>query len=161
VAELAVTERLRPLPSVAFPATVSVERTVRAQALVAFRGNRYSVPPELAGSKVTVMHRLGASTLDVVTASGTVLARHRRAPDGAGVTVRTDEHVTALESAALAAFSTASPHRRKQRIPPGPGARAAAAVLLGQADPARSSSASTVIDLAPYAAAAERRRSLP
>jgi len=161
VAELAATERLRPLPSVAFPATVSVDRTVRAQALVAFRGNRYSVPPELAGSRVTVTHRLGAVTLDVVTASGTVLARHHRAPDGAGVTVRTDEHITALETAALAAFSTAAPHRRKQRIPPGPGARAAAAVLLGQADPATNSSASTVIDLAPYAAAAERRRSLP
>jgi transposase len=164
VAELAATERLRPLPAVAFPATVRVERTVRAQALVAFRGNRYSVPPELAGAKVNLTHRLGASTLDVVTASGTVLARHRRAPDGAGVTIRTEEHVTALESAALAAFSTERPHRRKQRIPPGAGARAAAAVLLGQADPATSSTtpgASTVIDLAPYAAAAERRRSLP
>ena len=52
VAELAATERLRPLPAVAFPATVTVGRTVRAQALVAFRGNRYSVPPELAGAKV-------------------------------------------------------------------------------------------------------------
>jgi transposase len=160
VGELAATERLRPLPAVAFPATVRVERTVRAQALVAFRGNRYSVPPELAGARVSVTHRLGSSSLEVVTASGTVLARHRRAPDGAGVTIRTDEHVTALDSAALAAFSTAAPHRRKQRIPPGPAARTAAAVLLGQ-DPATTTSASTVIDLAPYAAAAERRRSLP
>ncbi len=158
VAELAASERLRPLPTVAFPATVSVTRTVRAQALVAFRGNRYSVPPELAGAKVTVTHRLGALTLDVVTAAGTVLARHRRAPDGAGVTIRTDEHVSALEVAALAAFSTAAPHRRKQRIPPGSGARAAAAVLRGEPDfPA----ATTVIDLGAYAAAAERRRSLP
>lgn len=164
VAELAATERLRPLPAVAFPATVSVERTVRAQALVAFRGNRYSVPPEFAGAKVEVTHRLGASTLDVVTASGTVLARHRRAPDGAGVTIRTDEHVAALEHAALAAFTTAKPHRRKQRIPPGPAARAAAAVLRGQVDPAgvdQGEAGTTVVDLTAYAAAAERRRSLP
>ena len=160
VGELAAAEPLRPLPPAAFPLTVSVARTVRAQALVAFRGNRYSVPPELAGAKVTVTHRLGTSTLDVVTAGGTVVARHRRAPDGAGVTIRTDEHVTALEVAALAAFDTAKPHRRKQRIPPGAGARAAAAVLLGQPDP-MTSPATTVIDLAAYAAAAERRRTLP
>lgn len=159
VAELAATERLRPLPATAFPATVTVGRTVRAQALVAFRGNRYSVPPELAGAKVSVTHRLGTPTLDVLTASGTVLARHRRAPDGAGVTIRTDEHVKALEHAALAAFDTAKPHRRKQRIPPGPAARAAAAVLLNQADPAPADT--TVVDLTAYAAAAERRRSLP
>ena len=137
VAELAAAERLRPLPAVAFPATVTVGRTVRAQALVAFRGNRYSVPPELAGAKVGVTHRLGTATLDVVTASGTVLARHRRAPDGAGVTIRTDAHVTALERAALAAFDTARPHRRKQRIPPGPAARAAAAALSGGVAPAQ------------------------
>ena len=160
VGDLAAAEPLRALPPVAFPVTVSVERTVRAQALVAFRGNRYSVPPELAGSKVTVTHRLGAATLDVVTATGTVLARHRRAPDGAGVSIRTDEHVSALEVAALAAFSPVKPHRRKQRIPPGAGARAAAAVLLGHSDPT-TSPVPTVIDLASYAAAAERRRSLP
>ncbi len=160
VADLAATERLRPLPPAAFPATVSVQRTVRAQALVAFRGNRYSVPPELAGAKVTVTHRLGAATVDDVTASGTVLARHRRAPDGACATIRTDEHATALQVAALAAFSTVPPHRRKQRIPPGPGARAAAAVLRGESDSA-TSTPGPVIDLAVYAAAAQRRRNLP
>jgi hypothetical protein len=164
VADLASAEPLRPLPPVAFPMTVSVERTVRAQALVAFRGNRYSVPPELAGAKVAVTHRLGAATLDVVSAGGTVVARHRRAPDGAGVSIRTDEHVSALEVAALAAFDTAKPHRRKQRIPPGAGARAAAAVLLGHGEPNGSPTGvpgSTVVDLAAYAQAAERRRSLP
>lgn len=168
VAELAAAEPLRPLPPTAFPATVTVSRTVRAQALVAFRGNRYSVPPELAGATVAVTHRLGTPTLDIVTGSGAVVARHTRAPDGAGVTVRTGEHASALEVAALAAFSTAKPHRRKQRIPPGVSARAAAAVLLGQHDPdgmtadtAPTAGASTVVDLSAYAAAAERRRSLP
>jgi precorrin-3B methylase len=98
---------------------------------------------------------LGTHTIDVLTATGIVVARHRRAPDGAGVTIRTDTHVAALEAAALAAFTTARPHRGKVRIPPGETARAAAAVLLGE--PATT----PVIDLAAYAAAAERRRSLP
>jgi transposase len=157
VGELAATERLRPLPPSAFPATLDVERMVRPQALVAFRGNRYSVPPELVGGTVHVTHRLGSLTIEIVTASGIVLARHRRAPDGAGVTIRTDVHVAALEAAALAAFTTARPHRGKVRIPPGPAARAAAAVLLGE-PPAPTT---TVTDLAAYAAAAETRRRLP
>src|ERR1700745_1770819 len=38
-------EPLRPAPPVPFPATLSVPRTVSAQALVSFRGNRYSVAP--------------------------------------------------------------------------------------------------------------------
>jgi transposase len=155
VAEIAGAERLRSLPVVAFPAIVDVTRTVRPQALVAFRGNRYSVPPELAGIIVHVTHRLGTHTIDITTAGGIVIARHRRAPDGAGVTVRTEVHVAALEAAALAAFTTAKPHRGKVRIPPGETARAAAAVLLGEA------TTTPVIDLAAYAAAAERRRTLP
>jgi transposase len=155
VAQIAATERLRPLPVLAFPATFDVTRTVRPQALVAFRGNRYSVPPELAGTVVHVTHRLGTSTIDILTAGGIVIARHHRAPDGAGVTVRTDAHVAALEAAALAAFTTTKPHRGKVRIPPGPAAQAAAAVLRGEP------TTTPVIDLAAYAAAAERRRTLP
>ena len=46
-------ERLAPLPA-AFPAVLTVERKVSAQALVAYRGNFYSVPPELTGTAVTV-----------------------------------------------------------------------------------------------------------
>ena len=155
VAQIAGTERLRPLPALAFPATVDVQRTVRPQALVAFRGNRYSVPPELADTVVHVTHRLGTLTIDITTGGGVVIARHRRAPDGAGVTIRTDAHVAALETAALAAFSTAAPHRGKVRIPPGEAARAAAAVLLGEP------TTTPVIDLAAYQAAAERRKELP
>jgi transposase len=155
VGQIAGTERLRPLPALAFPATVDVARTVRPQALVAFRGNRYSVPPELAGTLVHVTHRLGTNNIDILTAGGIVIARHRRAPDGAGVMIRTDSHVAALEAAALAAFTTAKPHRGKVRIPPGDAARAAAAVLLGEP------TTTPVIDLAAYAAAAERRRTLP
>jgi transposase len=157
VAELADSERLRPVPLTPFPALVMVERVVSPQALVAFRGNRYSVPPELVAATVNVTVRLGSEVLDIATRVGVVIARHRRAADGAGVTIRTEGHVTALNSAALAAFTTAPPHRRKQRIPPGPAALAAAEQLRGE--PVRAEQ--TVIDLAAYAAAAQNRKTLP
>jgi transposase len=166
VAELADAERLRPVPIQAYPALIEVTRTVRPQALVAFRGNRYSVPPELVGQAVTVSHRLGSTSLDISIPRGSgapvVLARHRRAADGAGVTVRTDDHVRALENAVLSAFTTAPPHRKKVRIPPGAAARAAAEQLLANhADRPTATSSDVVIDLTTYAAAAANRRTLP
>ena len=75
----------------------------------------------------------------------------------------------ALERAAMAAFTTDPPHRRKQRIPPGPAARAAAAaVRAGHSAPASSTSdistgelgAEVVVDLTRYAAAAQGRNTL-
>src|SRR4051794_37844581 len=153
----AAAERLAVLPA-PFPAVLTAERKVSAQALVAYRGNCYSVPPELTGTTVSVLHRLGATAIDIATtaASGrlpTVLARHRLATDGAGVMVRDHGHVLALDTAALAAFSTAAPHRRKQRIPPGPAARAAADALR-QTTPTGTTDGATngevVIDLAAY-----------
>lgn len=47
-------ERLRAMPTVPFPATVVVERKVAGNARVSWRGNLYSVPPELARSTVVV-----------------------------------------------------------------------------------------------------------
>lgn len=52
-------------------------RTATRQALIDWRGNRYSVPPELAASKVIVQQRLGAATIDIATLSGAVIARNR------------------------------------------------------------------------------------
>jgi transposase len=161
-------ERLRPVPQAPFPATVSVERKASAQALVAFRGNRYSVPPELAHAMVTVAHRLGSTTVDIATTAGVVVARHRLAVAGAGVMVRDHVHVTALDRAAMAAFSAATPHRRKQRIPPGSAALAAAAQLTNTSTTPDQTSKSddvtggdgVVIDLARYAQAAEGRNTL-
>lgn len=155
-------ERLAPLPA-PFPAVLTAERKVSAQALVTYRGNFYSVPPELTGTTVTVAHRLGATSIDITTGAitgrlATVVARHRLATDGAAVMVRDSGHITALETAALAAFSTAAPHRRKQRIPPGPAARAADHLRektgMTTADPGR------VIDLAAYDRAARGRNTL-
>jgi transposase len=170
VVTVAATEPLAGLPT-PFPAVLRVDRTVSAQALVSFRGNHYSVPPELARAQVQVALRLGATDLDIATPAGTVIARHRLAPAGAGATVRDSGHVLALERAVLAAFTDGPPHRRNQRIPPGPAAKAAAATLRahpGQPAPDQLSSlpdpntstSEVVVDLARYAAAAQGRNTL-
>lgn len=117
VEQHAAAERLTTPPPKAYPVTMSVSRVADAQCLVSFRGNRYSVPPELARATVSVTWRLDAATIDITTASGTVVARHHQAPDGAGVMVRDTGHVVALEHGVLQAFDTAKPHRRKERIP--------------------------------------------
>jgi transposase len=150
VADLAIGEGLRAAPTTAFPAELAVPRTVSAQALVSFRGNRYSVPPGMPGAQVIVRHRLGADQLRIVTASGATVAAHRRAPNGAGATVRDDGHVRALETKVLAAFSDAKPCRSKTRQPAGDASRAEAARLRGT--PATSSAQRVVIDLSAYAA---------
>ena len=161
VGALAALEPLAPLPP-AFPATLTVERVVSAQALVAFAGNSYSVPPGLAGASVRVSHRLGAAVRDIATTTGVVLARHRRQPDGAGVLVHEAGHVAALETAVLAAFDTGRPCPRKLRRPPSPAALAHAEQLRAQpgagAEPDRGE---VVVDLAVWAQAARGRQVAP
>jgi len=151
VGELAAAEPLAAPPGLAYPAELSVTRVVSAQALVAFRGNFYSIGPGMAGATVTVRHRLDATTIEVVTTGGIVLARHRREPDGAGVIARAAEHVVALEHAVLAAFSDRAPCRSKQRRPPSPAALAEAGRLKGSVS---SPGEHVVVDLADYVAAA-------
>ena len=92
VLTIAEREPLAPVPTRPFPATISEDRVVSAQALVAWRGNFYSVPPALARATVAVSQRLGECHLDIATASsggGVVIARHELAPEGAGVMVAT------------------------------------------------------------------------
>jgi transposase len=131
VGELADAEPLLDLPSLPFPATITVERPVDDNATVAFRGNRYSVPPGLSGANVELRHRLATPTLEVHAASGALLATHRLAPAGAGTIVRTPEHRAALESVILSSFTTARPCDTKANRPPGPESLAEAARLLG------------------------------
>jgi len=174
VGALAASEPLV-LPPSAFPATLIVERTVSAQALVSFRGNRYSVPPELTGARVSLVLRLGATVVDIATTpgpavgarGGVVIARHRLAPTGAGAMIRDHGHVVALEQAAMAAATSTPPHRGKVRRPPSPAALAAAAALpaLAGADRGATSAASApatgkVVSLAHYAAVAAGRNTL-
>ena len=135
---------------------MTVDRRVTAQALVAFRGNRYSTPPELAHTAVRVVWRLDATTIEITIVSGIVVARHALAAAGAGLTIRDHVHVTALDHAAMAALTTAAPHRRKQRIPPGPAALAAAAIT----NVAPTGTDGTVTDLTAYARAAHQRNTL-
>jgi transposase len=133
VAALAAAEPLLPLPPVAYPAELRVERVASASALVAFEGNRYSVPPSLAGQTATVLARLGEPTLRVVSAAGVLVATHRRLPAGAGQIVRTGADQAALEQAVLAAFTTRPACARKPNRPPSAEALTLAAALTPDA----------------------------
>ncbi len=164
VAVVAKAEPLTPALAVPYPVIVAETRTASRQALVSYRGNRYSVPPELAAAQVTVSHPVGGQFVDIATASGIVVARHRMAADGLGVMVRDSGHVIALDTAAIATATTGRPHRRKERIPPGPAAKAAAVQLFQQRDAGpvinqscTPSNDSTVIDLSAYERAAQNR----
>jgi len=157
VAELAAAEPLLAAPTAPYPAVLTVTRTVSAQALVAFRGNTYSVPPGLSGRELIVSARLGSGLVEVATAgsggAGVVLARHRRAPDGAGAVIRDSGHVAALEAAVLAGFTDRAACRGKTRRPPSPAARTEAARLRGDPAPDAAAGVGQVLDFAAYAAA--------
>ncbi|HEY8201627.1 MAG TPA: IS21 family transposase [Actinomycetota bacterium] len=150
VGELAEAEPLLPLPPAPFPATVEVVASVGANATVAFRGNRYSVPPGLAGTGLVLRHRLGSGMVEIHSASGRLVVAHRLAPAGMGTLVRTPEHRAALESAVLSSFSTERPCQRKGNYPPGEQARAEAARLLAGLGP------EVVVDLDAYARLVEQ-----
>ena len=131
VGELADAELLLALPAAPFPATIEVSAAVDHQASVAFRGNRYSVPPGLAGVTMSLRQRLGTHALDVVSPAGVLLVTHRLAAPGAGAMVRTPAHRQALEKVVLGQFTTARPCDRKANRPPGAAALAERARLLG------------------------------
>jgi hypothetical protein len=147
---LGSSEPLRPLPVLAFPAEIMVERVASRSALVAFETNQYSVPPGYASQPLTVRARVGEPHLRIVTATGIKVATHRRAPAGAEQTIRTSEHATQLERAVLDAFTTQTSCRRKLNRPPGDGALAELAKLHSHAE-----TVAPVVSLSDYAALAE------
>lgn len=166
VATVAATEPLQPVAAQPYPLIVAEQRTASRQALVPYRGNRYSVPPELAAAQVTVSRPVGGEFIDIATAGAIVIARHKLLADGLGATVREPGHVIALDAAAMAAANTGRPHRRKERIPPGAQARVAAAELrkqLATGDTATinespiTATDSTPTDLTAYERAAQKR----
>jgi len=148
--EAAERESLRLLPATPYPATITVARRVSASALVAFRGNWYSVPPGMVGREVTVRLRVGLPDIDVIIGTGQIVAHHRRAPDGAHAVVRSDDHRAALESVVLGAFTTAKPCRRKENRPPSVAALTLAAQITGATE--------VTVDLEGYAALARSGR---
>ena len=145
IAELADQEPLLSLPAAPFPATLEVQRVVSRTALVAFEGNRYSVPAGHIAQTVTVRARLGELRLEILSAAGRRIARHRRAPAGAGQVLQAPEHARLLEAAVLDAFTTDKSCRRKTNRPPGENALAAAARLRGH------DTGGVVVDLEDYA----------
>lgn len=164
VAMVAKTEPLQPLPAMPYPVNISETRTASRQAMVFYRGNHYSVTPPLAAAQVVVSHPVGGQFCEIATTNGIVIARHRMAADGLGVMVRDSGHVIALVTVAMATATTGRPHRGKERIPPGPAAKAAAAPLLhikqrptAAIESVTPSTASTVIDLSTYERAAQNR----
>ncbi len=145
VGVLAAAEPLLALPQLPFPAEHQAERVVAADALVAFESNRYSVPPGYAAQTVTVRARLGDVHLEIYSPAGRRIARHRRAPSGAGQVLRSPEHARLLEQAVLGAFTTRTACPRKPNRPPGQQALAEAARLRGQ------TAGGVVVDLDQYA----------
>jgi hypothetical protein len=145
VGELAEAEPLLALPAGPYPAALELSLTVGDSASVAFRGNRYSVPPGLRGLELTARHRLGTGVLEIFSPAGVLLIAHRLVPPGMGMVVRTPEHKVALETVVLSSFTTEKPCDRKGNHPPGEAARAEAAKLLGSLGP------EVVVDLTAYA----------
>jgi hypothetical protein len=145
VARLAAQEQLLALPAVAFPAVLEVQRVVSRTAMVAFEGNRYSVPPGMVGQTVTVRARLGELHLEIISPANRRLARHRRAAAGARQLLQSEEHARQLQAAVLNAFTTSRPCPAKQNRPPGAEALRAAAAVRGEQP------AGVLIDLESYA----------
>jgi hypothetical protein len=105
----------------------------------------FAGPLGLGGPRLTGRLGLGRDDLERGAPSGMLVAVHELRPAGAGALVRDEEHRAGLEAAVLAAFSSARPCERKGHHPPGPEARAAAAVLTGV------EAREVVVDLARYA----------
>lgn len=151
VASLADKEPLLTLPASPFPAVLEAERVVSRSALVAFEGNSYSVVPGLVGQRVIVRARLGDLYVEIYSHTGQRMARHRRQPQGAGQTVRSEKHAQALEREVLEAFTTRSRCRRKENRPPGEGA-------LREAQRLGAATEADVIDLKQWARLAQVAR---
>ena len=107
VGELADAEPLLPLPAMPYPAEGTLVRQVAANGLVSVWGNRYSVPPSVIGTQVTVRWRLGDPTMMWSPPLGGWSLRIANVPRGQGRVVRLPQHTEALERVVLGAFTTA------------------------------------------------------
>lgn len=108
---------LLPLPNAPYPAQICVMRTVAPRGLVPFRGNTYSVAPDLAGAAVEVRWRLGDAQVSIATTSGAVIARHVLAPRGSRRTVTGSTEPITLERQVRPQRPTGTPCRRSGYVP--------------------------------------------
>ncbi len=145
VGELAEGEPLLDLPPMPYPAEGTLVRKVAANGLISVWGNQYSVPPGVIRTEVSVRWRLGDPSFDVISASGRLVATHRKVPRGQGRVVRLPEHTAAPDKVVLGAFTTARPPKPKPNRPPSAAARAIAADIGGGVEHDE-----PVIDLAVY-----------
>lgn len=81
---------LATLPATSYPLEPPAVRTVSAEALVSYGGNRYSVPARAVGRKVKVQPT--GSELIIYDKSGALLASHLARAAGSGETVMVPEH---------------------------------------------------------------------
>jgi len=87
-------ERLRPLPAVPYDTDEIVSAVVSSHARVRHDGNRYSVPPGLAGK--TVMLRAGAGVVRILD-QGQEVARHDRCYEKRQLLIHPDHKLAALK----------------------------------------------------------------
>ena len=118
------------------------------------RGQRIQRSARPRGADGDGNRGVGDPLLRIVSAAGEIVAEHRRAPRGAGQTIRTSEHARQLETAVLAAFTTEQACRRKPNLPPGENALSRARAVRGL--PAEQTA--VVVSLADYAALAQVAR---
>ena len=144
VGDLADAEPLLELPPVPYAAEGTLVRKVAANGLVSVWANRYSVPPAVIGTEVTVRWRLGDPIINILSAAGRLVASHRKVPRSQGRVIRLPEHTEALENVVLAAFTTNRPCKPKPNRPPTP---AALAIATGIGD---TPNLEPVIDLGVY-----------
>jgi hypothetical protein len=123
VATIAAREPLRPAPPLPFPATLSVSRTVSAQALVSFRGNRYSVAPELASTSPVTGEGTGGSSrcLRAIVAKASPPVSSKRLATSRTVSPVTPAFaaITSFRSTSPAESSSASSTRARRIIDAG------------------------------------------
>lgn len=102
---------LQPLPRARFDTSYRENRWVGWDGYVSVRGNRYSVPADYCGQRVTVRVGLDDS-LRIVDGDERVIARHRLRPATAGWTTVAEHHAplwqqVAVEVRDLAAYEEA------------------------------------------------------
>ena len=118
IAELAAQEQLLRAARRGVPGAAEVQRVVSRTAMVAFEGNRYSVPPGLAGQTVPCAPAWASCTWSPLRPAGAGSPATGGRRPALGRSCRRAEHARLLEGAVLDAFTTASACARKQNRPP-------------------------------------------